>query len=46
MSENGAGMGQLIDLQRRIADAGIDIALTETLRSFNGTAGFTLAQGQ
>jgi isocitrate dehydrogenase len=46
MSENGVKMGQLIDLQRRIADAGIEIAMTETLRSFNGTAGFTLAQGQ
>jgi isocitrate dehydrogenase len=46
MAENGANMGQLIDLQRRIADAGIEIAMTETLRSFDGTAGFTLAQGQ
>ena len=46
MSENGAAMGQLVDLQRRIADAGIEIAMTETLRSFNGTAGFSLAQGQ
>ena len=46
MSENGAQMGQLIDLQRRIADAGIEIAMTETLRSFNGQAGFSLAQGQ
>jgi len=46
MSENGAKMGQLIDLQRRIADAGIEIAMTETLRSFNGQAGFSLAQGQ
>jgi isocitrate dehydrogenase len=46
MSENGAKMGQLIDLQRRIADAGIEIAMTETLRSFDGQAGFSLAQGQ
>ena len=30
----------------RIADAGIDIAVTETLRNFDGQAGFTLAQGQ
>jgi len=46
VSEGSAKMGQLIDLQRRIADAGIEIAMTETLRSFNGQAGFSLAQGQ
>jgi isocitrate dehydrogenase len=46
LAENGARMGQLIDIQKRIADAGIEIAMTETLRSFNGTAGFSLAQGQ
>jgi isocitrate dehydrogenase len=46
LAEGGAAMGQLIDLQRRIADAGIEIAMTETLRTFNGTAGYTLAQGQ
>ncbi len=46
LSESGAQMNQLIELQRRIADAGIEIAMTETLRSFNGQAGFSLAQGQ
>ena len=45
ISQSGT-MGALIDLQRRIADAGIEIAMTETLRTFNGQAGFTLAQGQ
>jgi isocitrate dehydrogenase len=46
MAEGIAAMNQLIDLQRRIAEAGIDIALTETLRIFNGQNGFSLAQGQ
>ena len=39
-------MGKLLDVTRRISDAGIDIAVTETLRNFDGQAGFTLAQGQ
>ena len=39
-------MGKLLDVARRISDAGIDIAVTETLRNFDGQAGFTLAQGQ
>jgi isocitrate dehydrogenase len=39
-------MDKVIDLLKRIADAGIDIAATQTLRNFDGKAGFTLAQGQ
>ena len=31
---------------QRVAAAGIDIAATQTLRTFDGKAGFTLAQGQ
>jgi isocitrate dehydrogenase len=46
LAEGSAAMDQLIDLQKRIADAGIDIALTQTLRGFNGQSGFSLAQGQ
>ena len=46
MAQNTTAMGHLIDLQRRVADAGIEIALTQTLRSFDGQPGFTLAQGQ
>lgn len=46
MSENGAAMPGLIALLGRVADAGIEIAATQTLRTFNGQAGFTLAQGQ
>jgi isocitrate dehydrogenase len=39
-------MGKLLAVAQRISGAGIDIALTETLRNFDGQAGFTLAQGQ
>ena len=39
-------MGRLLDVVRRISEAGIDIALTQTLRSFDGQTGYTLAQGQ
>ncbi|HTX37010.1 MAG TPA: NADP-dependent isocitrate dehydrogenase [Bryobacteraceae bacterium] len=46
MSENGAAMPGLIALLGRVADAGIEIAATQTLRTFNGQPGFTLAQGQ
>jgi isocitrate dehydrogenase len=46
LSEGGAEMTQCVELLRRIADKGIEIAMTESLRSFDGQAGFTLAQGQ
>jgi isocitrate dehydrogenase len=39
-------MGQLLGVAKRVSDAGIDIAATQTLRTFNGQPGFTLAQGQ
>ena len=34
------------EVVRQQADAGIDIALTQSLRTFDGQPGFTLAQGQ
>jgi isocitrate dehydrogenase len=37
---------QVIALQGRIADLGLEIAMTENLRNYDGKAGFTLAQGQ
>jgi len=46
IAENAASMASLIDLQKRVAGAGIEIAVTQTLRSFDGQAGYTLAQGQ
>jgi len=39
-------MCKLLEVAKRIAGAGIDVAVTETLRNFDGKAGFTLAQGQ
>jgi len=46
MSETPTPMGRLIEVVKRISDAGIDIALTQSLRTFDGQNGFTLAQGQ
>jgi isocitrate dehydrogenase len=46
ISESRTDMSAVLALLKRIADAGIDIAMTESLRSFNGVNGFTLAQGQ
>ena len=46
MSENGTGMSQCLALLGRVAQAGIDIAMTESLRTFDGRPGYTLAQGQ
>jgi isocitrate dehydrogenase len=46
LAENQTGMAPLVALLGRIADSGIEIAMTESLRSFDGQDGFTLAQGQ
>ncbi len=46
MSETTASAASLIDLMKRVSDAGIDIVQTESLRLFNGQPGYTLAQGQ
>jgi isocitrate dehydrogenase len=45
-SESGVEMGKCIELLQRFAGAGIGIAATQSLRTFDGQAGFTLAQGQ
>ena len=39
-------MGDLIGLLQRLSDAGLEIAMTESLRSYDGRPGFSLAQGQ
>ncbi len=39
-------MGKCLALLGRVAAAGIDIAMTESLRTFDGQPGYTLAQGQ
>ena len=46
MAEGVAPVPVLIALLGRVAEAGIEIAATQTLHTFNGQAGFTLAQGQ
>jgi isocitrate dehydrogenase len=46
IAEQSTDMGRLIALLKRMSDAGLEIAMTETLRTFNGQAGFSLAQGQ
>ena len=46
IADGPTDMAKLFGVVNRIAAAGIDIAVTETLRNFNGTAGFSLAQGQ
>jgi isocitrate dehydrogenase len=46
LAQGQTDMGKLLAVAQRISGAGIDIAVTETLRNFDGQAGFTLAQGQ
>src|SRR5579875_12262 len=45
-AEGSADAGKLIDLVRRISDAGVDVVMTSTLRAYAGREGFSLAQGQ
>ncbi len=37
---------QVVALQQRVIGLGLEIAMTENLRNYDGKAGFTLAQGQ
>jgi isocitrate dehydrogenase len=46
VSETGTGMAKCIDLLKRVAEAGIEIASTQSLRTIGGQAAYTLAQGQ
>jgi isocitrate dehydrogenase len=46
VSQGPIEVGRLIDVQKRIAEAGIEIASAQMLRNFNGQSGFSLAQGQ
>ena len=41
LAPNGTDMARLVTLLQRIAGAGIDIVMTETLRSFDGQPGFS-----
>jgi isocitrate dehydrogenase len=46
IAEGKTDMVRLLDVAHRVAGAGIDIALTQTLRSFNGQLGYSMVQGQ
>ena len=46
LAEEGIDMASLIALLGRLHEAGLTIAATQSLRTFNGTPGFSLAQGQ
>jgi isocitrate dehydrogenase len=46
VADGGIEQGQLAELVQRVAASGIAIAATQTLRTFDGKAGYTLAQGQ
>jgi isocitrate dehydrogenase len=46
VAEGHTDMVHLAGLVERVAAAGIDIAATQTLRTFDGKAGYTLAQGE
>jgi isocitrate dehydrogenase len=46
LAEGRVEMPRLLALLQRISEGGIEIAMTLTLRTFDGQAGFTLAQGQ
>jgi isocitrate dehydrogenase len=45
-AKGGPTHKQTVALLSRVLDQGIEIVKTETLRSFDGVAGYTLAQGQ
>jgi isocitrate dehydrogenase len=46
MAEGATDMAACIGVIKQAADAGIEIASTQALRTFDGQPGFTLAQGQ
>jgi isocitrate dehydrogenase len=46
VAEGATDMTRLLGVAQRVAGAGIEIALTQTLRSFNGQIGYSMVQGQ
>jgi isocitrate dehydrogenase len=46
VSENGTDMKKCVELLKRVAEAGIEIASTQSLRTVGGQAAYSLAQGQ
>jgi isocitrate dehydrogenase len=45
-AKNGTTSKQTVALLGRVLDQGVEIVKTETLRNFDGQAGYTLSQGQ
>ena len=45
-SDGSADKNKMFALVQRISDAGVDIVMTASLRSYDGVAGYSLAQGQ
>src|SRR5579871_3230326 len=46
LSDGTADRGKMLDLVKRISDAGVDVVMTASLRTFDGAEGYSLAQGQ
>ena len=46
LSDGAADKDKVYALVKRISDAGVDIVMTASLRSYDGVAGYSLAQGQ
>ena len=46
MSDGTADKDMMWALVKRISDAGVDIVMTSSLRTYDGVAGYSLAQGQ
>jgi len=46
IAEGGTDQAKCVSLLARVAQAGIEIAATQALRTFDGQPGFSLAQGQ
>jgi isocitrate dehydrogenase len=46
MSDGKTDRGKLLNIAKRISDAGIDVVMTASLRAYDGHEGYSLAQGQ
>jgi isocitrate dehydrogenase len=46
VAQDKTDMASLLGIAQRVAGAGIDIALTQTLRTFDGQNGYSMVQGQ
>jgi isocitrate dehydrogenase len=46
IAEGAVDQARLMEIPQRIAAAGIDIAVTQTLRTFDGVTGYSMVQGQ